>query len=146
MIIRSTFAILGSVAAMGVLWAQNPPPTISKAPLKASSPASGQEMFMQYCAVCHGKDGRGRGPAAAALKKAPTDLTTLAARNNGTFPESRVYQYIQGDTEVTAHGSREMPIWGALFRDLNRDATVEQMRIGNLTSYLSSIQTRYQAK
>jgi len=97
---------------------------------------------MEYCAVCHGKDGTGNGPAAAALKKAPADLTTLTARNSGKFPEARVYQFIQGDAEVSAHGSRDMPIWGDLFRQLNTEAGVANMRISNLTDYLKSIQAK----
>jgi mono/diheme cytochrome c family protein len=141
MLTRTKLAILGSVAAIGVLWAQNPP-TISKVPVKAVSPASGKDMFMEYCATCHGKDGKGNGPAAAALKKAPADLTTLAARNGGKFPEPRVYQFIQGSAEVPAHGSRDMPIWGTLFRELDRDPGIAHMRMSNLTDYLKSIQAK----
>jgi mono/diheme cytochrome c family protein len=139
MVKRTMLAILGSVAAFGVLWAQNPP-AISKVPVTSVSPASGKDMFMEYCAVCHGKDGKGGGPAASALKKAPADLTTLASRNNGKFPESRVYGFIQGDSGVSAHGSRDMPIWGTLFRGLDRDPSIAQLRMSNLTDYLKSIQ------
>jgi mono/diheme cytochrome c family protein len=141
MVTRTTLAILGSAAAIGVLWAQNPP-TINKGPIMPSSPASGKEMFMEYCAVCHGKDAKGSGPAASALKKAPADLTTLTARNNGKFPEAHVYQFIQGDADVSAHGSRDMPIWGALFRGLNRDPGIAHMRMSNLMDYLKSIQAK----
>jgi len=141
MLTRITLAILCSLAAMGVLWAQNSP-TIKKVSIKPTSPASGKGMFMEYCAVCHGKDGTGNGPAASALKKAPADLTTLTARNSGKFPEARVYQFIQGDAEVSAHGSRDMPIWGDLFRQLNTEAGVANMRISNLTDYLKSIQAK----
>jgi mono/diheme cytochrome c family protein len=141
MITRATLAILSSMAAICVLSAQNPP-TIQKVPIRPSSPVSGKDMFMQYCAACHGKDGKGNGPAAPALKKAPADLTTLAARNNDKFPEARVAKYIQGDSEVTAHGSRDMPIWGDLFRQLNREPGVAQMRLSNLEDYLKSIQAK----
>jgi mono/diheme cytochrome c family protein len=139
MVKHTMLAILGSVAAFGVLWAQNPP-AISKVPVTSVSPASGKDMFMEYCAVCHGKDGKGGGPAASALKKAPADLTTLSSRNNGKFPESRVYGFIQGDSGVSAHGSRDMPIWGTLFRGLDRDPSIAQLRMSNLTDYLKSIQ------
>ena len=141
MIKRITLAILGLVAIIGVVWAQNPH-TVNKVPIRPSSPTSGREMFLQYCAPCHGTDGKGDGPAAAALRKAPADLTTLAARNNGKFPEARVAQYIQGDAEVTAHGSRDMPIWGDLFRQLDREPGIAQIRISNLESYIKSIHAR----
>jgi len=141
MITRITLAILSSMAAVCVLSAQNSP-TINKVPVRPSSPASGKEMFVEYCAVCHGKDGKGSGPAASALKKAPADLTTLTSRNNGKFPEARVAEYIHGDSEVSAHGSREMPIWGDLFRQLDREPGVAQMRLSNLETYLKSLQAK----
>jgi mono/diheme cytochrome c family protein len=96
-------------------------------------------MFAAYCAVCHGADGKGGGPAAAALKKQPTDLTQLSAKNGGKFPELSVVATLSG-REVEAHGSQEMPIWGDLFRSLRSDMV--HMRIGNLTSYIGSIQTK----
>ena len=116
-------------------------PTVKKVPTSRVSPASGQDMFMHYCAPCHGKDGKGGGPAAAALKKAPADLTTLAQRNGGKFPDTRVYVYIEGSDEVQAHGSREMPIWGDLFRSLSpADNATTHQRISNLTEYLKRFQ------
>lgn len=106
-----------------------------------TSPNSGIEMFQEYCAVCHGRAGKGDGPAASALKKAPADLTTLSARNGGKFPETRVYGYIEGSDEVGAHGNREMPIWGQAFRNMGRsDATIEHQRISNLTDYIKRFQ------
>jgi mono/diheme cytochrome c family protein len=100
-------------------------------------------MFMTYCVACHGKDGKGGGPAAAALKRTPSDLTTLAARNGGKFPELRVYAAIHGDGEVVAHGSKEMPVWGEVFQSMSRDSGAgKQMRVANLTAYIKSIQAK----
>jgi len=105
------------------------------------SPADGKEMFTHYCASCHGKDGRGNGPVASALKKPPTDLTMLAYFNQGKYPDTRVYAYIEGSDEVAAHGSREMPIWGSVFRTLSpADASAVHQRISNLTEYVKSLQ------
>ena len=64
------------------------------------------------CAACHGDDGRGGGPVAPSLTKAPANLTTLAKNNNGVFPLSAVYDTIYGIKTIVAHGSRDMPIWG----------------------------------
>ena len=110
-------------------------------PITTTSPTSGKEMFETYCAVCHGKDGRGTGPAAAALKKAPADLTQLSIRHKGTFPELDVRQAISGQFSIDAHGSREMPVWGDLFKSLGGGSSaVVQLRIDNLTAYLKSLQ------
>ncbi|HSW51455.1 MAG TPA: cytochrome c [Bryobacteraceae bacterium] len=107
------------------------------------SPASGSEMCRAYCASCHGLDGRGRGPAAAAMKRPPTDLTTLARRNGGKFPEARVYQSIEGDAELAAHGSREMPVWGTAFRTMGgSDEASVKLRVRNLTRYIESLQLK----
>jgi mono/diheme cytochrome c family protein len=43
----------------------------------AATPASllrGEKIYREYCQVCHGSDGRGDGPAAAALPRPPADL------------------------------------------------------------------------
>lgn len=97
-------------------------------------------MFTTYCAVCHGKDGRGGGPAAAALKKAPADLTQLTIRNNGVFPEDQVMQSINGPEPITAHGTREMPVWSDLFKSMGNDRAIVRLRLVNLTDFIKSIQ------
>ena len=57
---------------------------------------SGPEMYRTFCASCHGTEGKGNGPAAAALKKTPADLTLLSQKNGGHFPAERVRNYIEG--------------------------------------------------
>lgn len=104
--------------------------------------ASGTAMYRAYCAVCHGADGRGNGPAATAFKVAPTDLTLLAKKNGGKFPDFKVSNIISGDGSVTAHGSREMPMWGDVFRDINRDEAKVTLRVHNLTQYIGSLQQK----
>jgi mono/diheme cytochrome c family protein len=114
---------------------------IQKVPIPSTSAASGREMFTTYCAVCHGTTGKGDGPAAAALKKRPADLTQLARKNNGTFPEVHVVNFITGQDVVAAHGSRDMPIWGDLFRYLSPgDQAGIKLRLANLTDYVKSLQ------
>lgn len=42
-----------------------------------------------------------------------------------------------------AHGSREMPVWGAIFREMERgDPSYVKMRIYNLVRYLETVQVR----
>lgn len=72
----------------------------------------GKREYQQSCATCHGIDGKGKGPFARALELSVPDLTTLTKRNSGVFPVSRVYEVIDGQQELKAHGPREMPIWG----------------------------------
>jgi len=98
-------------------------------------------MFKGYCAPCHGSDGKGTGPAAAALKKAPADLTALTRKNNGKFPELEVSNTIRGEGGMS-HGSRDMPMWGDLFRSVGADNMVVDLRIKNLSNYIRTIQEK----
>lgn len=114
---------------------------IKHVPVKVTSAASGKEMYESYCAVCHGTDGKGNGPAASALKTPPTDLTTLSKNNGGKYPSLKVSAAIRGDSDITAHGTKEMPVWGSLFRDMSQGHEGEvQQRVNNLTKYIESLQ------
>jgi mono/diheme cytochrome c family protein len=100
----------------------------------------GPDLFRAYCARCHGLDGKGGGPAAPALKAKVPDLTFLT-RNRGQFPAARVRKMIMGDEVVAAHGSREMPIWGPIFHQVEADVDWGNLRLENLVQYVESIQT-----
>lgn len=100
---------------------------------------SGRELFHSYCATCHGADARGTGPAAAALKFVPADLTQLARHNNGKFPGLRVAEMLRV-VDKPAHGSTEMPVWGPVLRSVSEKPRELELRINNLVSYLGSIQ------
>ena len=116
---------------------------VKKVPIHSTSASSGKEMFAEYCAVCHGKAGNGDGPAAEALKKRPADLTQLTRKNNGAFPDIHVMNFITGDDAVSAHGSRDMPVWGALFSSMSpNDQGLIKLRVANLTDYVKSLQAR----
>jgi len=109
--------------------------------LKASD-FSGPEMYRTYCASCHGIDGKGSGPVAGAMKKAPPDLTQLAKHNNGHLPDFRILRIIDGYEITAAHGSRDMPIWGEYFRMKQRDEDIVAAREHILVEYIRSIQQR----
>lgn len=117
---------------------------IKQVPITRTSPASGKQMYMDYCVVCHGVDGRGNGPAAVALKDQPTDLTQLASKNGGKFPDTYVYSVLQFGVETPAHGTKDMPVWGHALRSLGSTSPtadmLAQQRIANLTSYLKTLQ------
>lgn len=131
--------LLVGVAALS-LWAAPAlaQPQIKKEPIKPVAASDAAAMYSSYCAACHGKSGKGDGPAAAALKKAPADLTKINARHGGKFPEVQVKRYIEGLDDLAAHGNREMPMWGSLFRDLNRDTAM--LRVQALSDYLKGMQ------
>jgi len=108
-----------------------------------TSPASGKEMFVSYCASCHGKDAKGDGPAAASLKTPPADLTTLARRNGGKYPSDRVTSILRGQSKLVPHGDQEMPVWGPVFWKLSGGhEEVVQQRVSNLSRYLESLQEK----
>ena len=100
----------------------------------------GPDLFRAYCAPCHGLDAKGRGPAALALKTKVPDLTILARNNGGQFPSNRVRRTILGDEIRMSHGSREMPIWGPIFHQIEADVDWGNVRVENLVKYLESIQ------
>ncbi len=115
---------------------------IKPGPTSPTSATSGQEMYRAYCSSCHGLDAKGNGPAAPAMKRMPTDLTTLTADNHGKFPELHVYATIQGDGNSPVHGSKDMPVWGGLFQGMSHGNTAEvQLRISNLVAYIKGLQT-----
>ncbi len=119
-------------------------PVVKQTPIQQTSAASGKDMFNQYCAPCHGIDGKGNGPAAPALKTTPTDLTQLTRKHDGKFPASFVAGVLQfGGGPAASHGSADMPVWGPLFRSLDKyHDTVVQQRVSNLVSYIESLQAK----
>lgn len=112
-------------------------------PVNKTSPTSGKQMYTSYCAPCHGVDGKGHGPASAALKSEPTDLTGLASKNHGKFPDTHIISVLQFGSDVPAHGSAEMPVWGPILGNMNKtNLQDKQLRMSNLSRYLESIQAR----
>ncbi len=133
------FVVIASLTSLAV--AQKP--TVKRVPAPYTSPTSGPEMYASYCAACHGKDAKGNGPAAPALKVPPTDLTMLAKHNNGKFPYDHVAAVLNGKAMMPAHGSSEMPIWGKVFWSISEGHKGEvQQRVANLTKYIESMQVK----
>ena len=118
---------------------------------KAPAIDNAAQYFQLACAACHGAEGRGNGPAAAQLIVPPADLTKISQRHGGVFPSKQVYEKIEGLAMPAAHGTREMPIWGAvlLFEELGTSVVKEDAgkaarrtrnRLEALVGYLQSIQ------
>lgn len=114
----------------------------------------GKYEYEAHCAMCHGLSGKGDGPFAQQLKSGAVvpNLTELSKRNNGVFSFMRVYQIIDGTQSVTAHGPREMPIWGPRYKsevrenfydDYRADAEAfARARILALTEYVYRLQIK----
>ena len=113
---------------------------------------TGQKEFTEYCAACHGVDGKGNGPKSLETDKPPRDLTRLSRANGGKFPYSRVRSVIDGRVaegkDNSAHMRGGMPVWGDVFASekgssaagqLHGEA-VAKMRILNIVDYLAAIQ------
>jgi mono/diheme cytochrome c family protein len=118
-------------------------PSVKHVPIANTAPNSGVQMFDSYCAVCHGKDGKGSGPAASAMKTPPIDLTLLAKKAGGKYPAAHVAAVIRGQATTPAHGSEDMPVWGPLFSSISQGhASQVQQRVANLVAYIDTLQAK----
>lgn len=137
-----TFTVLAVAIAAGVAYANQ---TNSKVALRVDnvSASSGQKMYFNYCAPCHGVDARGHGPVAPALKMPPTDLTVLSKNNNGKFPGAFVSSVLESGAPTPSHGTAEMPVWGPILGKMDKDNSLSRtLRISNLCRYLESVQSK----
>ena len=132
----------GVVLAAAAAGAGGQRSTVDISPSLANPSLVGSDTYAFYCAPCHGKDGKGRGPVASALKAPPADLTRLSARNGGAFPKDRVRLFVTNGEQnaIAAHGTSAMPVWGPTFRALETSDKVVSVRIFNVVAYLESIQ------
>ena len=119
----------------------NPAPDDNRLP--TNYVPSGEQMFKQYCAACHGANAKGNGPVRAALKIPAANLTTLAKRHGGDFPYEYVTGVLRFGPGVSSHGSADMPTWGPIFEYFdNHNQSSVQQRIKNLCDYLASLQEK----
>lgn len=72
------------------------------------------------------------------------DLTLIAARRGGTFPELEIFRVIDGQSDLRSHGPRHMPVWGYEFfgGDADDETAHAQAtaKVDHLVEYLRSIQ------
>lgn len=112
----------------------------------------GKREFEVNCAICHGVDGKGNGPMAGLLRRSPANLTQMAKKNQGVLPMNRMFDVIEGGS-VPSHGTRDMPIWGRVFRIEDAEyykeargsydaAALVRARILMLIEYVDRIQER----
>lgn len=134
-------AILAGVAVLIVAvapgWAQSEQENAAP----ATGVQLGKDAYVRHCALCHGLDGFGNGPLAAAMTIAPSDLTRIAAKHGGEFPAAKVADVIRNGGGVLGHGSNAMLAWGTYFAE-KRKPEVARARIRALVGYIKSIQQK----
>jgi len=116
------------------------------APARAEEPSvlaeSGEKLYVRHCAVCHGKDASGDGPFAGILRTQPPDLTAIAARRGGAFPDAEIARFVDGRTVPPAHGTREMPIWGRWLGEPIAEGTAhDEVARGEVLAILTYLKT-----
>jgi mono/diheme cytochrome c family protein len=132
--VRASLVVIGLVLAPASVRAADRAPD-------AAAAAKGRVTYVRYCVSCHGPLAKGDGPLARDLRIPVPDLTTLAERNGGKFPQDRVAQVIQAGDTVRGHGTADMPAWGDAFKKTKGtgEATVEAA-VRNLSQYLRTLQ------
>ncbi len=153
-----SIAAAGLAAALAVVspaaTAQGAAAAPAARPAQAAQPSGadlGRREFEDNCATCHGMEARGDGPMRPFLVRPPSDLTTLSQRYGGTFPRSLVADLIDGRGMAGPgpHGSRDMPVWGRVYREQSEAQTrgtpfppewSVRGRITALVDYLQTLQ------
>ena len=110
----------------------------------------GSNEYRVSCASCHGIGAKGDGNMAKFLTVKPSDLTMLAkSTGSGEYPFLKVFQVIDGRTEVSGHGDRAMPVWGDRYKleavkkyGSFGGETAARARVLELVYYLQSIQAK----
>ena len=115
---------------------------LNKVDISYTAPTSGAEMYKSYCAACHGSEGKGDGPAVEFLKTPPPDLRMLAQHNQGKYPAEHVAMTLRLGTGSRAHGTSDMPLWGELFRTVDVNQSLGELRVHNLTTFIESLQQK----
>jgi len=111
--------------------------------VRPPDPDSGEQLYKSYCADCHGNDLKGNRRISSEYKNPPADLTTLAQRHKGEFPEAYVENVLRNGVNKPAHGNTEMPVWGIVFAPGNdANPQIVTTRILNLTNYIKSLQAK----
>ena len=105
---------------------------------------TGAELYKRFCSACHGATAEGDGPVAASFKIMVPDLTRIAKRQGGKFPDERIHRIIDGRQVPAPHGTREMPIWGWEFATVTKEGTPDlatsDLLVAKLVDYLRSVQ------
>lgn len=130
---------LALIAAAGLLLAATASPTVNgqdtawevpeearamENPLESSADviAAGAELYERRCLMCHGETAKGDGPATRTIKPAPSDMSTVEARDRMT--DGEIFYKI-------SEGKRPMP---------PQKGKISEEEIWSLVHYVRSLQ------
>lgn len=125
--VQAGYVLAYALAAASIGIALLPPaqtqPSLPLNPIapNAASLLEGAAMYDEFCAVCHGPQGRGDGPAGLALNPPPADLSIHTAP--GVHPDGQLYLWISEGVPGTA-----MPAFEELFSEDERWHLVNYIR------------------
>lgn len=133
---RGTAAVLLILSLLGCNreGASTSPPGSGGAPTAPSQPAlvagaptaaQGEALYKQYCAACHGLEGRGNGPAAAGLPVKPADHANAAVMSK--ISDAELFKAIKEGGQAVGKSSA-MPPWGGSLKDEQIRALVLHVR------------------
>ena len=97
-----------------------------------SKSLEGYRIFNANCFICHGTDGKGKGPLASKLTDKPADLTDNTVLSK--VSDRDLFQIIEG---TAPHGevSSAMPKWGMAIPHTQIDSLVSYIRYLHRTKY-----------
>jgi mono/diheme cytochrome c family protein len=135
------FVLIATTVAAATLFASDSK-NVTIQTAKASAD-DGKAMYGNYCAPCHGVDGKGNGPISSSLKRTPTNLTQLSKNNGGVFPEFHVIGVLGHGTSASGHDQSGMPAWAPTLGKIDQNNKLDApLRISNLTKYVETLQTK----
>ena len=107
---------------------------------------NGENLFLYFCAECHGRDAESIGPMAEMMAIEAPQLTTLSERNGGEFPTETVAMQIDGRMYIDSHG--DMPVFGPYLETVQSVAIkltggqtmMVTQNLADLITYLKAVQ------
>jgi mono/diheme cytochrome c family protein len=142
MLKKSLFILTTAIFAAGALFASDANSNATINPGR-TQPTDGKGMYTNYCAPCHGANGRGQGPIAISKKLTPPDIATLSQRNGGVYPKLHVVGVLEHGTWPNGHAQSVMPEWGSTIGMISQnDKANAKLRIHNLSKYLETLQVK----
>ena len=131
-----------ALSAIFCLVAVSPPAQTVPRAAAAAAIERGRVSYGQYCASCHGLNGKGEGPAVAATSRNAPDLTVMEKRF-GIFLGAQLESAIRGTDPIVAHGSPGMMLWAAILRrDAAKGRADGDTRIADLIAFIESMQQK----
>ncbi|MCB0519701.1 MAG: c-type cytochrome [Lewinellaceae bacterium] len=134
--------LLSAFLLMGVIFITSFGCSNAAANKEKAAVEEGGQWFKSYCVMCHGEKADGKGNMASMLNTPPLNLTTIAKRRNGVFPDAEIAKIIAGIENVPGHSTGDMPIWWETFKKSENitDDKVLQEKIDHIVAYLKTIQ------